>query len=121
MRLSEVQREFSRDLVYLKIHILALGYEFTEGDSYRDPRVHGEQGEKKSYSSAKSAHKQRLADDINLFLDGVYLTDTEDYRFAGEYWKSIGPENRWGGDFDYNRDGQGDDGNHFSRRHWGIE
>lgn len=82
----------------------AQGYELTFGDAYRDPRVHGAYGEKKSYSASMSAHKQRLAVDFNLFKDGRYLTSTESHRPLGEYWKSIG--GTWGGDWN--------DGNHYS-------
>lgn len=80
------------------------GYELTFGDAYRDPRVHGNYGEKGSYSAAFSAHKQRLAVDFNLFKDGKYLTSTESHRKLGEFWKSIG--GTWGGDWN--------DGNHYS-------
>jgi len=49
---------------------------------------------------------KRLAIDLNLFKDGEYLTDTEDHRFLGEFWESLG--GTWGGRWD--------DGNHYS---WG--
>ena len=85
------------------------GYELTLGDAYRDPRVHGDMGEKQSYSGANSNHKQRLAIDLNLFKDGVYLTRTEDHEPLGVYWESIGGS--WGGRFN--------DGNHYSLEHNG--
>ena len=85
------------------------GYELTFGDAYRDPRVHGSIGEKKSYSAASSVHKERLAIDFNLFKDGVYLTASEDYKALGEFWESIG--GAWGGRFS--------DGNHFSLEYQG--
>ena len=85
----------------------ASGYELTFGDAYRDPRVHGAVGQKKSYSAANSLHKERLAIDFNLFRDGKYLTSTEDYRPLGEYWESMG--GAWGGRWN--------DGNHFSIEH----
>lgn len=87
------------------------GYELTFGDAYRDPRVHGHVGQKQSYSSANSLHKERLAVDFNLFKDGVYLTRTEDHRPLGEYWESIG--GAWGGRF------KSADGNHYSLEHNG--
>ena len=124
MRLSEKQADFLLDMAYLVQHINAFDagrYYCTAGDYYRDPRVHGKQGEKKSYSAGTSGHKNRLAADLNIYFDGKYLEDTEDYKPFGDYWKALNDENRWGGDFDYDRDGQGDDGNHFSRSHWGIE
>lgn len=85
------------------------GYELTFGDAYRDPRVHGAVGEKKSYSSANSLHKEKLAVDFNLFKGGKYLDRTEDHKPLGEYWESIG--GAWGGRFN--------DGNHYSLEHNG--
>ena len=98
-------------MVYLKTHILTQGNEFTEGDSYRDPRVHGQYGIKVSYAAAKSAHKRRLAADINLYIDGEYQTTTEAHRPYGEYFKALHPDNIWGGDF------HKPDGNHYERIH----
>ncbi len=88
------------------------GYECRSGDAFRDPRVHGEIGEKKGYGHPKSAHKNKLAMDILLFKDGVYLTETEDYRLIGEFWESLHELCEWGGRFG--------DGNHFSIEHNGV-
>ena len=84
----------------------AMGYEVTLGDAYRDPRVHGALGEKRSYSSSMSLHKQRLAIDLNLFRDGRYLSSTESHRPLGEWWEAQGGS--WGGRFN--------DGNHYELR-----
>ena len=57
-----------------------LGFEVTLGDAYRDPRVFGPMGMLSSvYGKAKSAHKQRLAIDLNLFRNGQHLPDTESH------------------------------------------
>jgi len=56
-----------------------------------------------------SLHCERLAVDLNLFQDGNYLMHTEQYRALGEWWKTLGPAYRWGGDFKSRPDG-----NHFS-------
>ena len=58
-----------------------------------------------------SLHSKRLAIDLMLFKNGVYLTNSEDYRPLGEFWESIG--GTWGGRFH--------DGNHFSCEHEGIK
>lgn len=63
---------------------------------------------------AGSLHYVGLAEDLYLYRDGVYLTATEDYRAAGEYWKTLDPLARWGGDFRQTKDG-----NHFSFEHEG--
>jgi hypothetical protein len=87
----------------LILHAEQLGYELTFGDAYRDPRA--------IYGKWKSLHRKRLAVDFNLFKDGVYLTQTEDYEPLGLYWESIGGS--WGGRFN--------DGNHFSLEHGGVK
>lgn len=111
MTLGAKQRRFTRMIALLIEYAYQQGYELTFGDAYRDPRVHGAVGEKKSYSSANSLHKERLAVDFNLFRDGKYLTRTEDHRPLGEYWESIG--GTWGGRF------SSPDGNHYSLEHGG--
>lgn len=68
-------------------------YELTFGDAYRDPRV--------LYGHPKSLHKQRLAIDLNLFINGKYVTTCEGHKKLGVFWESIGGS--WGGRWgDYN-------------------
>ena len=63
---------------------------------------------------AHSVHMVRLAVDFNLFLpDGTFATHSEDYKTLGDYWKTLDPDARWGGDFG--------DGNHFSFEDNGIK
>lgn len=112
MTLGNKQRLFSLNLALLTIHAYENGYEFTQGDGYRDPRVFGHVGIKKGYGHKSSAHKLRLAHDFNLMIDGKYIKETEPWRPLGEYWKTLHPLNRWGGDFA--------DGNHFSMEHNGV-
>lgn len=107
--LGQKQRRFTRLIGLLIEYAYQNGYELTFGDAYRDPRVHGQVGQKQSYSSANSLHKERLAVDFNLFRNGQYLTATEAHRPLGEYWESIG--GTWGGRFN--------DGNHYSLEHGG--
>ena len=39
-------------------------------------------------SKAKhSRHQDRLAADLNLFINGVYVTDKESYKPVAEHWK----------------------------------
>lgn len=113
MTLGQKQRLFTKLVAQLIQYAYAQGYELTLSDAYRDPRVHGDMGVKKSYSSANSVHKQRLAIDLNLFKGGVYQTSTEAHKPLGEYWKSLHPLCRWGGDFST------PDGNHYSMTHEG--
>jgi hypothetical protein len=93
-----------------------MGYEVSLGDAYRDPRVHGMVGVSKGYGHRNSAHKRRLAIDLNLFKDGEYLDATEDHRELGEWWEMTGMSHgiplRWGGRFN--------DGNHYSCEYRGT-
>lgn len=103
--LRQRQSRFAR-LVGLLIEWTYLhGYEITFGEAFRTPeqaRLNAATGK----GIANSLHTQRLAIDLMLFRDGVYLTDSDDYRPLGEYWESLDGDCRWGGRFG--------DGNHFS-------
>jgi hypothetical protein len=113
MRLGDKQKLFAKLIPRLIDYAYEQGYEVTFGDAYRDPRLHGQVGEKKGYGHRSSAHKQRLAIDLNLFLDGKFLTQTDDHAVLGKYWESLHPDCRWGGRFN--------DGNHYSMEHNGVK
>jgi len=114
--LGEKQRRFSLMIAELIIWINQQGWAVTFGDGYRDPRLHGEMGVKRGYGHPKSAHKLRLAVDLNLFrdLDGDGKLDfadkTEYHKAVGEKWEAMGGS--WGGRFQ--------DGNHYSLEHEGV-
>jgi hypothetical protein len=110
--LGQKQRLFMRLLPRLIDHAHSLGFELSGGDLYRDPRVHGEIGIRKGYGHPKSAHKYRLAIDLNLFFNGQFLTDSEAHRPMGEWWEQQHPLCRWGGRFN--------DGNHYAITHEGV-
>lgn len=109
--LGQKQRRLMRMLPRLLDKAHELGFEVTLGDGYRDPRVFGEQGVQRGYGRARSAHKHRLAVDLNLFRNGKFLTRTEDHEPLGLWWESQG--GAWGGRFE--------DGNHYSLEHDGIK
>lgn len=63
-----------------------------------------------------SLHYIRLAADLNLFVKGEWKkADCPEWQTAGKFWKSLGPEGAWGGDFPKV------DLNHFSIRFGGKE
>ena len=115
MLLGQKQRQFAFHVHQLIQHIYAMGYEVTLGDAFRDKRALGERGDEGPYGRNASAHKQRLAIDLNLFVDNQWIRATAPYKPFGTYWKALHKDNEWGGDFP----GKGD-GNHFSRRHNNI-
>jgi hypothetical protein len=113
MSLRKKQSEFAKLVPRLIDKAYELGFEITLGDAFRDSRVHGDLGVRKSYSHPNSAHKVRLAIDFNLFKDGEFLEGTESFRPIGEWWEQQHPDARWGGRFN--------DGNHFSFEHAGVK
>ena len=111
--LSSLQAEFCVLTAKLILKAEEMGYQPRWGDAYRDPRVHGDLGVRRSYSHPRSAHKVRLAVDILLNKDGEWLQLTEDYRPLGEWWEKQHQLARWGGRFS--------DGNHFSFEWNGVK
>ena len=110
--LSEKQRRFAKWVPRLIDKAHELGFECTIGDAFRDPRSHGVLGVRVAYGEPFSAHKNKLAIDINLFkADGTYLSSTEAHQTLGVWWESQG--GAWGGRFR--------DGNHYSLEHEGIK
>jgi hypothetical protein len=97
MSLGEKQEKFSRLIVQLMTWAHKKGYEIRCGDFFAT-----------TGHSANSFHYKKLAADLNLFKDGVYLMRTEDHLPLGNYWKSLDSECTWGGDFPRK------DGNHYS-------
>lgn len=118
MTLGQKQRLFVQLTGLLIQWAYENGYELTTGDGYRDPRAFGEQGERHPfnldvYGRKLSAHKNKLAHDWNLFIDGEYQTTTAAHGPLGAYWESLHADCVWGGHFD--------DGNHYSMNHNGVK
>ena len=113
MKLGKKQELFARLLPSLFLKAFELGFEIRPGDLFRDPRVHGHFGHKKSYSRSKSCHKLKLAIDLNLMLDNRLVKTAEGHRELGEWWEKQHKLCRWGGRFN--------DGNHYSLTHHGAK
>lgn len=103
--LRETQSLFAYHVAHLILEAYRQGYELTGGEWWRsleEVARHAAAGT----GSATSLHPDRLALDLNLFRNGVYLVDAEDHRPLGEWWEKQHPLARWGGRFG--------DGNHYS-------
>lgn len=108
MSLSDEQWEFLKDLAKLIKFADCNDYKLTGSELYRTPeqaKINAEKG----IGISDSLHTRRLAVDLNLFIDGNYQTSSTSHAPLGEYWKSLSPKNRWGGDF------SSPDGNHYER------
>lgn len=98
MTINEKQHIFAMNLAKLLQHVETSGVTCSVGEVYRTK----EQAEiyvKEGKGVLDSQHCKKLAVDLFLFSNGNFLQKKEDYKLLGEYWKSLHPENRWGGDF----------------------
>ena len=75
MSLGAKQERFSQALTILMQYARYHGYEIRMGDVFRDPRVHGEIGEKKAYGhkNIKALHKNTFE-----FTKDDFVTETGD-------------------------------------------
>lgn len=107
--LGTKQRDFTLMVASLITWAYEQGFELTFGEAYRTPEQ-AALNAKEGRGIVNSLHTLRLAIDLNLFIDGVYQTQSEAYRPLGLQWEQMGGS--WGGRFG--------DGNHFSLAHGGI-
>ncbi len=110
MTLGEKQRLFAGLVGKLLIHIYEQGYEVTLDWAYRPPEVAAYYADL-GIGIRSSLHTVKLAVDLNLFKDGVWLRTTAEHRPFGEWWEEQNPGCCWGGRFG--------DGNHYSLAHDG--
>jgi hypothetical protein len=103
--LREKQSLFAWLLARLILKMYDAGYEVSVGSVFA---LAGEGGHMPG-----SLHTLKLAADLNLYKNGVYLTTTEAHEAFGEWWESQHELCRWGGRF------KKPDGNHYSITHGG--
>lgn len=113
MTLREKQSLFCAMSADLIAQAGKMGYAVTYGETYRS-KEEAKRLAKLGLGIEKSNHTIRLAVDLNLFKNGIYLTKTEDHQPLGEWWESQSFGDIkccWGGRFG--------DGNHYSFEHEG--
>ena len=110
MTLRQKQSLFASLVPSLILKAIELGFEVTIGEVWRSEWAATEYA-RRGLGIQMSLHRDKLAIDLNLFKDGVYLTSTEAHRELGEWWEKQNPLCRWGGRFK--------DGNHYSLTHGG--
>ena len=95
--LTEKQHEHVYMTALLILFAYKKGYKLSWGDAYA-----------KTGHKINSNHYVRLAVDLNLFKDGVFLTESEDHKELHDFWDSIGGATRIK-----------NDGNHYSLEYRG--
>lgn len=113
MTLRQKQSAFAALVPKLILKAISLGFEVTLGEVYRS-KEEAERLAKLNKGIKDSLHTLKLAIDLNLFLDGKYLSSTESHRPLGEWWEEQSTDEitcHWGGRFK--------DGGHYSVGHGG--
>lgn len=88
MSLSDVQQQFVVLIGQLIYFANAQGFRLTFGDAWAS-----------TGHEPNSLHYQRLAVDFNLFLGDNWIQGADPaWKTLGDYWKSLDPLARWGGD-----------------------
>jgi hypothetical protein len=111
--LRQKQSRFARSVPLLLQYVYARGYEATLGEAWRT-QAQAQANAASGAGISNSLHIERLAIDINLFKDGIYLSDSASHKPFGEFWKSLGDDYCWGGDFKDSKGQPKPDGNHYS-------
>ena len=139
MSLSDEQQQFASHLTDLFEYIRGMhGVTFTLGESWRSdvqaevnalrleerqivagllkdkfPGLSEAIGKSTSVGVKNSVHRLKLAQDINIFLNGEYQEGGDIYKQIGEWWKKQHPAARYGGDWG--------DGDHYSFEYQGVK
>jgi hypothetical protein len=107
MTLHQKQAHFTQMFASLIHYALSLGLEPVIDMVARSPEEQARLVKSGASQTLDSKHVLRLAGDLLLFKDGVYLTDGAAYKPLGMYWCALDPHNVWGGswqsikDFDH--------------------
>lgn len=125
MTLREKQSVFISNVAKLITWAFENGYQLTIGEGLRTEEqqllyfegytikklgssLHFVKSSRKT-KTLKSKHLEKLAIDLNLFIDGEYQTDAKSYKELAEYWKSLDDRNDCGYFWGW-------DGNHFEMK-----
>jgi hypothetical protein len=111
--LREKQSAFAALIPRLIDEALFRGYAVTLGEAWRSPDEAARLA-KLGTGIRASLHCDRLAIDLNFFVDGVYQTSSDAHQAIGEWWERQSCDDYrccWGGRFG--------DANHYSISHAG--
>ena len=102
MKLSEKQQLFSLNIAKLIKYAQIMGFGLTFGHAWRSAEEQQRLLDQGLTKTLESLHLSRLAVDFNVFVNGRLCLDWSQIKFLGDYWESLHPDNRWGGDWNNN-------------------
>jgi len=92
LRLAQEKHTVRIGMLIMFAHAEGIG--LSEGDAFRDPRVHGEMGVKMAYGHKNSCHKLKLANDFNA-------NEERDHIKLHDEWDRLGGVSRLDNDMNH--------------------
>ena len=102
MKLSQKQQLFTSNIARLILYAENRGYGLSFGHAWRSPEEQDRLFRQGLSKTLNSMHLSRLAVDFNVFSEGRLVLDCSRIKELGDYWESLHPKNRWGGDWNGN-------------------
>ncbi len=99
MSLIYEQHAFLQDVARLVIFADQAGFIVTGGELWRTPEQQAIYVKTNRSKTMASNHLRRLAIDLNFLKDGKLVWDVSVIKPVGDYWESLHPKNRWGGNW----------------------
>ena len=95
------REKFTADISKLLVFLVNKGIGVTLGEGFRTKEQQKIYYESGASRVMHSQHQKRLAVDLHLWdaEDGGSYVDEATWKEAGEYFKDLDSDNRWGGDF----------------------
>jgi len=106
LKLSLAQQIFSVNIAKLIMYANEMGYGITFGEAFRTQYQQDYYVQKGLSKTKNSLHLNRLAIDLNIFINGKYTEDNFYYKALGNFWESINKLNQAGSLWNW-------DNNHF--------
>lgn len=99
MGLRQEQMAFLKDVaIFLLPALWKAGFEVTGGELLRPQEMQNLYFTQGKSKTLRSNHLVKCAIDLNCFINGSLCTK-EQLQKIGDYWESLNPLNRWGGNF----------------------
>jgi hypothetical protein len=102
LSLSQRQRIFTENIGKLIEWAYQNDYGLTFGHAWRSIQEQRRLVNGGKSQTMNSNHLNRLAVDFNIFKNGSLTWKWNDIKPLGDYWETLHPKNRWGGDWNKN-------------------
>lgn len=97
--LINAQWEFLKNLSELIQFIESKGHIATGGELQRTIYQQKEYLRTGRTQTINSLHLSKMAIDLAIFKDNIWLQDRESLQQFGNFWESLHPDNEWGGNW----------------------